>query len=80
MRRIRPRSSVLVEIPDCPMKGSITMDREILFILGWPKEDAVLVFKRPALERFVLLANELLAVPLPDDPKVDLPILTAPGV
>lgn len=78
MNRMRPRSSVMVEIPDCPMKGSITMDREILFVFGWPKEDALLVFKRPALERFVRLANELLAVP--DGPKVDLPILTAPGV
>ena len=80
MRRVRPRSSVMVEIPDCRMHGSITMDREILFVLGWPKEDALLVFKRPALDRFVRLANELLAVPLPDGPKVDLPILTAPGV
>jgi hypothetical protein len=38
------------------------------------------LFERPALERFVQLANELLAVKIPDDPKADLPRLHAPAL
>lgn len=67
----------MVEFPDCPMKGSITMDRTILFVFGWPAEDAVLVFHRSALKRFVGLANELLSADLPGNVAVELPSLVS---
>lgn len=76
-----PEKSVWLDIPDsCRMRGEFTGDLDIHVMFGDPNDGVNVLFERPALERFVLLANELLAVPLPDDPKVDLPILTAPGV
>lgn len=37
------------------------------------------LFERPALERFVQLVNELLAVLIPDDSKADMPMIHAPA-
>lgn len=58
---------MLVEIPDCRMEASVTLDREFVFQLGWPQDTTTFVFKRRrALRRFVRLATEILAAPTPD--------------
>ncbi|MGH3758568.1 hypothetical protein [Actinophytocola sp.] len=63
-----PKSSVLVEIPKCRMKASVTADRRIMFNLGWPHDETTLVFEhRKALRHFVRVANDILAAPSPDD-------------
>ena len=61
MKRRQPQASVMVEVPDCRMRGSTTLEGKILINLGWPEETAVLLFKRRALRRFVRLATDLLA-------------------
>jgi hypothetical protein len=62
----KPRTSVCVEIPDCRMVGSITLEGRYTFILGWPSENATFLFKRRALERFIRLAADMLAELPPD--------------
>lgn len=73
-----PQVSVWLDIPDdCRMQAAFTGDRDIHITFGEPTEGQNLLFEREALERFVKLANGLLAVPLPDDFKADLPVLVA---
>jgi hypothetical protein len=63
-----------LEIPeDCRMAAGLTFgDDEVRFKLGDPfKEDLIIVFERLALERFVQLASDALAVKLPKDSKID---------
>lgn len=69
MKQRRPQASVMVEVPDCRMRGSTTLEGRILINLGWPEETATLLFKRRALRRFVRLATDLLTDPesRPDD-------------
>jgi hypothetical protein len=75
----RPKASAWIDIPDsCPMRGEFTGDDDIQVMFGDPNDGVNVLFQRPALERFVQLANELLAVPIPeDDSKADLPKLYA---
>lgn len=76
----RPEASVWLDIPDdCRMTGEFTGDYDLHIVFGDLKDGVEMLFERPALERFVKLANELLAVPVPDDPRADLPKLTAPA-
>lgn len=51
------------------MHGEFTGDRDIQLTFGNLDDGVTVLFERPALARFVLLANELLSVPLPGDPK-----------
>ncbi|MGH3760515.1 hypothetical protein [Actinophytocola sp.] len=66
MKQRQPQAHVMLDIPDCVMQGSFTADGQILIILGWPKDRAMLQFKRRALRRFIRLATDLLA-DLPTD-------------
>jgi hypothetical protein len=74
-----PQVSVWLDVPDdCRMQGEFTGDRDIHIIFGqFGSGQQNVLFEREALERFVTLANELLAMPLPDDRKADLPVLVA---
>lgn len=77
----RPEKSVWLDIPGtCHMRGEFTGDDDIHVMFGDPSDGVDVLFERPALERFVQLATELLAVPVPDDPKADLPRLHAPAI
>lgn len=50
------------------MKASVTVDRRIMFNLGWPHDETTLVFEhRKELRHFVHVANHILAAPPPDD-------------
>lgn len=76
----KPEAAVWLDIPaDCRMTGEFTGDFDLHVVFGDIKDGVEVMFERPALERFVTLANELLAVPLPDDAKADLPTLHAPS-
>jgi hypothetical protein len=73
-----PQVSLWLDIPeDCWMQGEFTGDRDIHFTFGAFGGQQNVLFEREALERFAKLASELLAVPLPDDYKADLPVLVA---
>jgi hypothetical protein len=73
-----PRASIWLEVPgDCHMEGSFTGDRDIQVTFGHFGSQQNLLFEREVLERFVKLAGELLAVPMPDDPKAELPVAVA---
>lgn len=73
-----PQVSVWLDVPDgCRMRAEFTGDRDIQITFGNPSDGANMLFEREALERFVNLASELLAVPLPEDWKADLPVLVA---
>ena len=64
----QPKTSVMLEIPDCRMEASVTRDRQIVFQLGWPHDVTTLVFeRRRALRRFIRLATDILAAPSPDN-------------
>jgi hypothetical protein len=66
MKQKKPQTYVMVEVPDCRMHGSATVEGQIVMTLGWPKDHTVLQFKRRALRRFIRLAADLLAAS-PDD-------------
>ncbi len=73
-----PQVSVFLDIPEgCRMQGAFTGDLDIQIRFGDPNDGAHVLFEREALERFVGLANTLLAVPVPEDRKAELPVLTA---
>jgi hypothetical protein len=73
-----PKASAWIDIPNsCRMRGEFTSDHDIQVMFGDPDDGVNVLFQRPALERFVRLARELLAVPIPDDPEADLPKLYA---
>jgi hypothetical protein len=74
----RPKASAWIDIPGtCRMRGEFTGDHDIQVMFGDPDDGVNLLFQRPALERFVKLANELLAVQMPSDSEADLPKLYA---
>jgi hypothetical protein len=74
-----PSKSVWLEIPDaCGIRGEVTSDLDFEFMFGGRNDGVELVFTRTALERFVTLANELLAAPIADDPRSELPRSEAP--
>jgi len=63
----QPKTSVMLEIPDCRMEASVTLDQDVVFSLGWPHDRTTLIFKRRrALRRFIRLATAVLAAPSPD--------------
>lgn len=74
-----PQASIWLDIPDdCHIQGEFTGDRDITITFGtFGQGQQTVLFEREALQRFVKLANELLAAPLPADRKVDLPVLVA---
>jgi hypothetical protein len=75
-----PGKAVWLDIPgDCHISGEFTGDYDIHVMFGGPRDGVDLLFKRIALERFVALATELLAVSVPDDPHTELPKLHAPA-
>lgn len=74
----RPKASTWLDIPDsCHMRGEFTGDLDIQVMFGDPGDGVNVLFERPALERFVNLATELLAIPIPDDSEAGLPKLHA---
>jgi hypothetical protein len=72
-----PEVSLWLDVPEnCQIQGEFTGDRDILVTFGeFGNGQQNVLFEREALERFVKLASELLAVMLPDDPKAELPVL-----
>jgi hypothetical protein len=71
-----PHVSVWLDVPDdCRIQGEFTGDRDMQMTFGEFGYQQTVLFEREALERFVRLASELLAVPLPEDRKADLPVL-----
>lgn len=67
-----PQLSLWMAVPDrCPMRSDFEIgdDRrsDIQVVLGSPGECVSLVFERQALERFLALAQRMLAVPDPQD-------------
>lgn len=76
-----PRAAVRVDIPNtCTMRGGLTEDVDLRFLFGEPREGVEVVFERPALERFLHLALDLLATPVPeDDLNGDLLTVVSPG-
>jgi hypothetical protein len=71
-----PQVSVWLDVPEgCRIQGEFTGDRDIHITFGKFGSQQNMLFERESLERFVKLANELLAVPLPDDHKADLPVV-----
>jgi hypothetical protein len=76
-----PEKAVWLDISgDCQISGEFTGDYDVHVMFGDRQDGVEVLFERLALERFVQLANELLALPLPDDPTDDLPRLHAPAV
>lgn len=75
-----PRASIWLDIPeDCQMRAEFTGEHDMQFTLGDHYQlGQTVLFERPALERFVKLAADVLAVPLPEDRKAALPVLTGP--
>lgn len=70
-----PCAAVQVEIPNsCTIRGDFTADVDLRFVFGDPRDGMQVVFERPALERFLHLALDLLATPLPSDGTV-LPLI-----
>jgi hypothetical protein len=66
----KPRAVVRVDIPNtCTMRGELTPDVDLQFLFGESRDGITIVFERPALERFVHLAIDLLATPWPDEPR-----------
>ena len=71
-----PLVTIWFEVPDdCRMQGEIDGDHNLHITFGEMSADQNLIFRRQALERFVKLATELLAMELPDDVKAVLPVL-----
>jgi hypothetical protein len=76
-----PTKAVWLNIPDtCSMRGEFDPDHRLEFMFGGLRDGVNVVFERQALERFVTLANTMLAIPASDDTQVDLPKLQAPAV
>jgi hypothetical protein len=76
-----PDKSVWLDIPEtCRMRGEFTGDYDIHVMFGDPRDGVNVLFERAALERLVRLGIDLLAVPIPDDPKAELPRLYAPAL
>jgi hypothetical protein len=74
----RPGAAVWLDIPEgCHVSGEFTGDYDLHIVFGDLKDGVEMLFERPALERFVRPARELLAVPIPDDPDVAPAKLTA---
>ena len=77
----KPEAAVWLDIPeDCRMSAEFTGDHDLHIVFGDRNDGVEMLFERPALERFVALATELLALPIPDDPREDMPKLYAPPV
>jgi hypothetical protein len=74
-----PQASIWLDIPDdCRIQGEFNGDLDIQFTFGvFGSGQQNMLFEREALERFVKLASELLAAPLPEDHKATLPVLVA---
>jgi hypothetical protein len=74
-----PQAAIWLDIPnDCHVQGEFTGGRDIQITFGqFGQNQHTLLFEREALQRFVKLANDLLAVPLPADRKAELPVLVA---
>jgi hypothetical protein len=63
-----------VDIPDsCAMQGDFTPDTDLQFWFGERENGVAVTFERSALERFIHLAVDMLATPLPDDDSADGP-------
>jgi hypothetical protein len=61
----RPEAAVWLDIPgNCPISGEFTGDDDLHIVFGGLKDGVEVLFERPALERFVQLATELLALPI----------------
>ncbi len=76
----RPHAAVWLDIPDsCQLRGKFTVDLDIQVMIGQPNDELNVIFERAALARFVGIANELLAVPAPEDPEVELPEVGSPA-
>jgi hypothetical protein len=74
-----PQASIWLDIPnDCHIQSEFNGERDIQITLGqFGEVQQTLLFEREALKRFVKLATDILAVPLPEDRMADLPVLVA---
>ncbi|OLF11589.1 hypothetical protein BLA60_11625 [Actinophytocola xinjiangensis] len=74
-----PRVTSWLEVPDdCRMEGMLDFHDELRFTFGAPTGDGqYLAFERPALERFVVLAQRVLALREPGEQRADRPTLVA---
>jgi len=71
-----PQVSVWLDVPDnCRIQGEFPGARDIPITFGEFGSTQNLLFEREALERFVKMASNLLAAPLPEDRKAELPVL-----
>lgn len=74
-----PEVSIWLDVPeDCRIRGESTGDEDIKVTFGNTNDGIVLLFERPAFERFTWIAHELLALPLPEDPRAELPVVEDP--
>jgi hypothetical protein len=75
----KPEAAVWLEIPeDCRISGRFNSHDVVHIVFGDLKDGVEMMIERLALERFVVLANELLAEPVPVDSNGDSPQLHAP--
>ncbi len=73
-------ASVWLDIPrECRIRAEFTGGRDIQFTIGEWCDGHTMVFERPALEEFVELAGQVLALSLPADRKAELPVLMSPA-
>jgi hypothetical protein len=66
-----PLVSARVEVPaGCPMAGEVYAEGTVLFTLGGVRDaldrPLTVVFERAALHRFLVVANAMLAEPIPN--------------
>jgi hypothetical protein len=75
-----PVASIWLDVPeDCRIACQFTGDGDVQFTLGEWHEGQVVLFERPALERFVQLATALLEKPTPIDSKAPSVVLESPA-
>lgn len=75
-----PNVLAWLEVPEaCCLSVEYTGDGDLHFMMGDPHDGVDLLFEPEALRRFVALANDALAQPKPEDPKVDRPRLVSPA-
>lgn len=74
----KPGAAVWLDIPeDCRVSGEFTADYDLHIVFGDLRDGVEMQIQRPALERFVQVATELLAQPIPVDASEDRPGLHA---
>ena len=74
----KPGAAVWLDIPeDCRVSGEFTADHDAHIVFGDLRDGVEMHIERPALKRFIQVATELLAQPIPVDASEDRPGLHA---